>query len=209
MGGGTFLQIFLLVDVFIMGVLVAVAVRHANAHFRPAKHEAGKPQPAVADEHLPTAVKEHLLKTSQDQFQLMLERSIGQLQHNLGDTSEQINNLIKNLATEVVSSELEQYRANLGRLHAQAEKDLGGIKQAMDGYQTELRAQVAQELEAEKQQLIKQIDTKLSDAVGSFLIETLQHNVDLGSQAAYLTAVLEEHKADFIREVADEAQPAG
>ena len=52
--------------------------------------------------------------------------------------------------------------------------------------------------------MIQQIDTRLAEAVTSFLIETLQHNVDLGAQSAYLTAQLEEHKADFIKEVADE-----
>jgi len=41
--------------------------------------------------------------------------------------------------------------------------------------------------------------------VASFLTETLQHNVDLGAQSAYLTAMLEEHKADFAKEVADES----
>jgi DNA anti-recombination protein RmuC len=202
------LQIFLYLNVFIIGALVVIAAQHANAHFRPAKHEPENPQPAPTNEPLPAAVKEHLLQVSQDQFQTTLHHSINHLQHNLDDTTEQINNLIKRLATEVVSSELEHYRTNLARLHEQAEKDLGGIKQEVDAYQTELRAQVAQELETEKQRLIKQIDTKLADAVGSFLLETLQHNVDLGSQAAYLTAMLEEHKADFIQEVADEAQPA-
>lgn len=203
-----FIQIFLVVDVFIMGVLAAAAWRHAYAHFRPAKHEPESPQPLAATEPLPAAVKEHLLKVSQDQFQSMLHQSINHLQSDLEDTTEQINNLIKRLATGVVSDELDQYRANLARLHEQAEKDLGGIKQEVNAYQTEIRAKVAQELEAEKQRLIKQIDTKLADAVGSFLLETLQHNVDLGSQTAYLTAMLEEHKADFIQEVADEAQPA-
>ena len=61
-----------------------------------------------------------------------------------------------------------------------------------------------QELAAEKEQLAKLMDTKLADAVASFLMETLPHNVDLGAQSAYLTSMLEEHKAELVREVAGE-----
>lgn len=204
----TIFGIFLFIDVFVMGLLTSMAIRHAYAHFRPLKHDAEKSHLSTLNEPLPAAVKERLLKASQDQFQAVMNHSVDQLQHNLDDTSDQINNLIKRLATELVSSELEHYRTDLEKLHEQAEKDFGGIKKEMDGHQAELKARVAQELEAEKQQLIKQIDTKLADAVGSFLLETLQHNIDLGSQSSYLVEVLEEHKADFIKEVADEAQPS-
>jgi hypothetical protein len=56
---------------------------------------------------------------------------------------------------------------------------------------------------AEKQKMIELMDTKLADAVGSFLVETLQHNIDLGAQTAYLTAQLEEHKAELVKGVSE------
>ena len=202
----TFLGVFLFIDVFVMGLLTSIAIRHAYAHFRPLKHDAEKANMATMNEALPAALRDQLLKNSQDQFQVMLNHSVDQLHHNLEDTSEQINNLIKRLATEVVSDELENYRADLAKLHEQAEKDFGGVKKEMDDHQSDLKARVTQELEAEKQRLIKQIDTKLADAVGSFLTETLQHNIDLGSQGSYLLEVLEEHKSEFVKEVADETQ---
>ena len=62
----------------------------------------------------------------------------------------------------------------------------------------------AAELEAQKAQLIAQIDTKLADSVVAFLVETLQHDVDLGAQTQYLTKMLDEHKADFSGKVKDE-----
>jgi hypothetical protein len=48
------------------------------------------------------------------------------------------------------------------------------------------------------------MDTKLADAVTSFLMETLQHNVDLGAQSAYLTAMLDEHKDELVKGVKHE-----
>jgi F0F1-type ATP synthase membrane subunit b/b' len=78
----------------------------------------------------------------------------------------------------------------------------------MEKHKGELKAKMEQEIAAEKQRLVRQIDAKLADAVGSFLLETLRHNVDLGSQKDYLVAMLEEHKADFIKEVGDETPAA-
>jgi uncharacterized protein YaaR (DUF327 family) len=209
MTGTVLLQAFVLLDVFLIGGAAALAAQHAYAHFRPDKHEPEKPHSPAAHDRLPTAVRERLLQASQHQFETMLNHSVDRLQHDLENTTEQINDMVKRLATEVVGDELEHYRTDLAKLHEQAERDLGDIKNQVDGHQAELQAVAAQQLEAEKQQLIRQIDTKLADAVGSFLLEALQHNVDLGSQTPYLLALLEEHKADFMKEVVDETQPAG
>jgi hypothetical protein len=88
---------------------------------------------------------------------------------------------------------------------------MGGISAEVSKHEQEMKAKITQELEAEKERMLKQIDVKLGDAVGSFLVETLGHNVDLGSQTAYLAALLEEHKAEFAKEVKgsdNEPQPA-
>ncbi len=196
--GTIFFQIFILFDVFIAGVLAALAVRHAYAHFRPQVHEAEKPQ-------ISTAVRERLLRSSEAKFQKVLDHSVEDLGRDLESSTDQINDLIKRFAGEIVSDELERYRAELAKLHKRAEADMGGIKQAVAGHQQELEANLAKEMDIEKQRLIKQIDTKLGDAVASFLLETMQHNIDLGGQDAYLIAMLEEHKADFAREVTHEA----
>ena len=64
---------------------------------------------------------------------------------------------------------------------------------------------MTEEITNEKEKLIQQIDTRLADAVTSFLIETLGHNVDLGAQNKYLIEMLEEHKPELIKGVKDEA----
>jgi hypothetical protein len=63
---------------------------------------------------------------------------------------------------------------------------------------------MVEEVAAERQALIQQMETKLADGVASFLTETLQHNVDLGAQTAYLTAMLEEHKDELTKGLKDE-----
>lgn len=200
MDATTFLQIFVLVDVLLIGILAPFAYRHGRAHFKPQEHTQPEPEPA----ELPEKVKERLLKDSETKFEATIAHSINHLQHNLDGTTTDINNLIRRLAVDIVGKEIEQYREDLAKLHTQAEKELGGFKDSMEEHKAELNEKLAKELDVEKQRLMKQIDTRLGDAVSSFLLETLKHNVDLGSQTAYLMAMLEEHKAEFIKEVDDE-----
>ncbi len=203
----TFLQIFFFVDAFIIGVLAATAVRHAYAHFRPEKHEPEKPHHPSGD-HLPTEMRKRLLEESEHHYQTILDKSAARLQHDLETSAEHINKQLDRLATEIVGNELEHYRIELDRLRKQTQTDIGNIKTEVGKHQDEFKARMQEDVAAEKQHLIQKIDTKLADAVMSFLTETLQHNVDLGAQSAYLTSMLEEHKADIIRGVGDETEAA-
>lgn len=217
----TILQIFLLLIVFAMGVLVTIAVQQAYAHFHPHPHEADKPK--APGGHLPASVKERLVQESQANFQAVLEKSANELEHDLARTAGELNKVLQKIGTEVVGNEMERYRLQLDQIRKEAARAIGGAQDEITKHQEDLKAKLAdeqrevrakmaaeitaekqrlvQEILAEKQQLLQQIDTKLADAMASFLIESLGHNVDLGAQTAYLTGLLEEHKADFKREV--------
>ncbi len=207
MSGETWLQILIYAQVFIIGALAVVAFRHARAHYRPDQRQmdlASLPPPP----ELPPEVKRRLMEASEAQFQLVLKHTAEQLNSDLRGSTVQINQLVNNLAAEIVSGELERYRVELSQLRDQANTQMGAIRAEVDKHKAAIEARMDQEIAAEKQRLIQQIDTKLGDAVASFLTETLQHNVDLGNQTAYLVGLLEEHKAEFIKEVKDDNQAA-
>ena len=215
-----FLQIFLLLNVFLIGVLTAIAVRHAMAHFRPVKPE---PKPVALHPaqvvQLPVQLKEDLIKEAAEKFHNVLDHSSYEFQHSLRATATQLNTQLENLGAEIVSNEMNRYRLSLDELREQAKKAFTTAESEVTAHQAELEgmldkrrkaleASMGEEIMAEKAKLVAQIDTRLADAVASFLIETLGHNVDLGAQTAYLTGVLEEHKAEFKREVMGDETPA-
>jgi hypothetical protein len=204
------LQTFLIINVFVLGVVAVIAYQHFNKHIKPKQPqpEANKPLRQASYE-LPEHFKQRLLEESKAEFEEVLNNSSGQMQEDLKVTIGHINNLVVRLASEIVSGELERYREELSHLHEKAASEMGGISSEIAKHQAEIEATIAQEMEAEKQKLLKQIDTKLGDAVASFLLDALQHNVDLGSQSAYLVSLLEEHKGDFIKEVGNENQATG
>lgn len=212
MNWSTFLQFFLIINVFLIGVVSAIALLHGHEHLKLKRAKAAPPQPSTPSEQsiqLSAAAREQILHKAETDFQAALEKSAAQLHQNLDVTAENLNKLVDHLGTEIIGNELERYRTELSQARDQAKAEIGGITAEVAKYQADLKAKLAEEIVAEKQKLIQEIDTKLADAVGSFLVETLQHNVDLGAQSAYLTAMLEEHKADFIKGVSGESETAG
>ena len=208
------LQLFLLINTFLIGALTALALQHAYAHFRPHKAEEPK-RKAQPTPGLTTAMRKEILEAAQADFEAVLEKSAVDLQRELHVTAASLNQRIAKTGAEVVSFEMERYRTELAKLREQAESALGGAQQEVSAHQAELsaklaekqaelEAKLAEDIAAEKQQLVSQLDTKLADAVASFLTETLQHNVDLGAQSQYLITMLEEHKNELRREVSDE-----
>jgi regulatory protein YycI of two-component signal transduction system YycFG len=204
-----FFQIFIILNVFIMGILVAIAARHAYAHFHPTSTaEPEKPHPArptYQAVHLSPEVKQRLLQSAQANFQTVLNRTATELQRDLKSTATQLNIQMKKIGNDVVNNETKRYQVMLEDLRLQAETAIRNSQSEIGGHEAELKAKLDEKMAAEEQRLLQQIDTKLGDAVASFLLETLQHNVDLGAQSAYLTATLDQHKADFTREVSHEA----
>lgn len=191
------LQIFLYLDVFVIGALSAVAIRHAYAHFRPVRPEP-KPNRASADQYkLPEAMREKLLEKSSEHFSRVLDKSAQQLEHELSATGERINVTIKKLAADIITKELQDMQTMMRDYKQQTETEISQTRQDTDKYREDLKRQVAEDIEAEKQQLMSVIDNKLYDVVMSFLMEALQHDVDLGAQSDYLVALLDEHKDEF------------
>jgi len=215
MNSSTFLQIFLLINVFIIGAFTTIALQHAIAHFRPKKRVVEKPHPHASVINLPPEIKEQLLHKSQENFQAVLDHTAVELQNDLSNTAIRLNEKLDKLGNKIIDDEMERYHANLDQLRKQAEDTISiaqndinehqtDLKTKLTNRQAELEAEMIEKVKAEQQLLVQNMETKLGDAIASFLSETLQHNVDLGAQSAYLTSMLEEHKAEIIKGLSNE-----
>jgi F0F1-type ATP synthase membrane subunit b/b' len=202
MEGITLLQIFLLINVFIIGVLTAVGVRHAWAHFRTKPEKADKPtsQPV----RLPPEVREKMLAKAEAEFKAILDRASTEMQTDLKTTTANLSEQLEKLGKSIAETESERYKTTLESLRTQAETVIVAAQSEVKDHQTDIKAKLSDNIKQEQDRLIAQLDTKLGDAVSSFLTETLQHNVDLGAQMPYMIASLEEHKAELIKGITGE-----
>jgi len=206
-----FLQIFLGINIFLIGVLTAVGIRHALAHFKPHAHDAEHPhRPAAQPTQISPEIKARLMKAAEAKLEAALERSSVQFEKSLQETTGRLDRQLERLGSKIISDEMARYNKALEELQAHTQLSISGaqseiathqedLKAKLAERQAELEAQLAQEMDAKKEQLARELDTKLADAVASFLIETLGHDVDLGAQSAYLTKMLDEHKEEITK----------
>lgn len=223
----SFLQIFLIVNAFILGVVITLAIQYLMEHRRGKKKPTAAP---VAPTPITPEVRERISKQAEANFQGIVNRSGLQLQSELGTTSTQLNKLLEKFGGEVLDDEMKLFRANVADLRSATQGSLSGAQDQITAQQIEilkslstrqaeldarmrqkqldLETQLEQSFAVQKQALTKQLNDKLNDAVLSFLLETLGHDVDLGAQADYLIATLEANKADLVGTALGPTAPA-
>lgn len=223
----SFLEIFLVANAFVIGVVVTLAVQYGLAHRRSTKAPAKASQQNTP---VPAAVRERITKQAEENFQGIVNRSSLQLQHDLGATGTQLNKLLEKFGSEVLDDEMRLFRANVADIRANTQSSLSGAqdqiavqqkaileslatRQAdldakLSGRQAELEAELEQSFAAQKDALTSRLNDKMNDAVLAFLLETLGHEVDLGAQADYLIATLEANKAELLETAVGPTTPA-
>lgn len=215
MSGNTGLFIFLIVDIILVGVVLVLAAQHGMAHLFPRRHDAEHKvhEPVVK---LPKEMREKLLQKAEADYRKILDNAAHELQLDLGKTTAGLNKDLAVLGNRIISDEMTRYRDSLNELqthtdaaiagtHEQLQKHEDDLKSTIAEKQKEALAQLEADVAAEKQKRIEAIDTRLADAVASFLIDTMGHDVDLGAQVGYLTKMIEQHKDEFKNEVGNES----
>lgn len=201
--------IFIIINSIAAGVVGTLAVQHAYEHFK--KKDPSKPSVEALPKMVP-AMKKQLLEEAEAKFRKEIADSTSQLHTDIQKTTAELSTHVTKIGGEIVATEMQRYRDTLEALRRQSEQLIKQAQTTVTQHQTEIGARAtdikaelekkaAEDIEAQKQQLLTQLDTKLSDAVSSFLLDTLQHNIDLGAQADYMLSVLEENKEEIIREV--------
>lgn len=194
------MQIFLLVNVFLIGVGVTISVLHARAHFRPVPKDKISRSAAKAV-RLSAKNREKIIKEAEDTYRKALNNTTQKLVGDLEHTATRLNSDLSALGEKIIHSELDTFKQKLAGVQVSLQTAGQTSLQDAKQYQEQLKQKMQAELDQEKGFLLNQIDTKLADSMVAFLVETLQHDVDLGAQTAYLTKILDEHKDDFKRSV--------
>ena len=202
------LQFFLALNLVVIGALATIAAQHAYAHFRPHHDEPAAKGAKPKQPPVPPAVRERLIAEAELKFQAALDKTVEQLQRDLTGTVSHINKQMVVNGSEVIDREMKSYHDELAQLHEQAKAAVSEYQDQISRYQTELQTKLAEDAAAETALLKERLDTRLGDAVSAFLLETLQHEVDLGAQEPYLIAQLEAHKDELLEGLRDETKTA-
>jgi len=197
----TILNIILIINAFIMGVLSVYGFKHLVAHFKNDTNKHPQTHTITEKTKIPRELKEEMLAKAERDFEKMIDHSITELQSDLEKTSSEVSQHFSKISSNIINNETDQYRQMVENLRLKTSEIIDISRKEIIDHQTDLKVGLGDNIEAEKQLLIKQIDTKLADSVSSFLIEAMQHNVDLGSQTKYIIEALESHKDELKKEI--------
>lgn len=174
----TTLQIFLFINVFVLGAMVALLVQYWRHHLRKSK----QPEQTSDDTRLPKEVRERMLSDAEQHFRAVLSESAITLEQDLTDTTNQLRNRFARMSSNISSQELKQYHATLDELQREAKNTLGGLQTAVAEHQadltkklTERQAQLREQLERRQSQL----ETELNERQAELEAHLIKFNTEL------------------------------
>jgi DNA repair exonuclease SbcCD ATPase subunit len=163
-GGNIALQAFLLINILIVGAVIALAVVYLRAHLKE-KSEPKKVEKPEALPILPSDARRRILHDAEEDYQEVLKRSALELQRNLETTTQRLNEQLDKMGTNIVSDEMERYKHGLDDLRKETENAVGSASAEIQKHQTELRAKLLErqaEVEAKIREQEAELEAKLA-----------------------------------------------
>lgn len=129
------------------------------------------------------------------------KKSAQRLQESLDNTVDRLASTLDEQTSTQLSQEFEKYEVSLQALRDQSIAEFDKLQKELEKRKNELMEHLELEITKEKEHRATAINNQLSDVVSSYLVETLGDQVDLGAQATYIFAALQQHKDDIKRDM--------
>lgn len=129
------------------------------------------------------------------------KKSAQRLQESLDNTVDRLASTLDEQTSTQLSQEFEKYEVSLQALRDQSIAEFDKLQKELEKRKNELMEHLELEITKEKERRATAINNQLSDVVSSYLVETLGDQVDLGAQATYIFAALQQHKDDIKRDM--------
>lgn len=185
MGGTIWLQLFILVNVFLVGVIGTVAVIHYRNHLRPEEPVKKKALPM-----LPLETRQRLIEEAEDDYAKVLHRSTSEFEKDLESTASHLSEQLSKIGSEIVNDEMTRYKTELATIRDEATKKIGNSSEEIEVHQTELRAQI-KERQAAMDAKLAERQAELEQKLASRTAELEQEFTELQARYAKKQAELE------------------
>ncbi len=136
---------------------------------------------------------------------LHFEKIIGEnamfLQQDLRLTTSHLNDFMKEEITRTLQEEFARYEKSITDAKDLATQSLTKTQEAIEQQRQMMGQQLTQELNNEKQRLIKQFENKMADIVNHYVLAAVGDQIDLSDQLEYILGELETHKQEIIEDI--------
>jgi len=171
---------------------------------KPAKSAADSYQNAAEQdvEHIfNQEFREELRNRGRLHFEKILGENAMFLQQDLRLTTSQLNEYMKGEISKELKEAFANYQSAITDAKQLAVDSIEKTKTAVDEERKNLVAQLAAEINEEKERRIKQFDERMGQIVNHYVMAAIGDQIDLNDQLEYILAELEAHKAAIIEDI--------
>lgn len=201
-------------------VLILISIGAATASFiwlalKQGGGGSGKAGNAT-DELLQTAEQdvEHIFNEEfreelRNRGRLHFEKIIGEnamfLQQDLRLTTSQLNEYMKTEITQKLQEEFAKYEQSITDAKQLALDSITKTQEAIEEQRQIMGSQLLQEIENEKQRLVKRFEDNMADIVNHYVLLAIGDQIDLNDQLEFILSDLEANKEAMIKDLSSGA----
>lgn len=136
---------------------------------------------------------------------LHFEKIIGEnamfLQQDLRLTTSQLNEFMKSEITKKLQDAFAKYEQSIDDAKQMATESITKTNQAIEEQRRLLKGQLEQEVQLERQRILKNFSDQMADVVNHYLLEAIGDQIDLTDQLEYIVAELETNKQAILADI--------
>lgn len=136
---------------------------------------------------------------------LHFEKIIGEnamfLQQDLRLTTSQLNEYMKTEITRKLQEEFAKYEQSITDAKQLALESINKTQEAIEQQRQVMGQQLVQELESEKQRLVKRFEDNMADIVNHYVLVAIGDQIDLNDQLEFILSDLEANKEALLQDL--------
>jgi hypothetical protein len=140
---------------------------------------------------------------------LHFEKIIGEnamfLQQDLRLTTSQLNEYMKSEITQKLQEEFAKYEQSITDAKQLALDSINKTQEAIEEQRQMMGTQLLQEIETEKQRIVKRFEDNMADIVNHYVLLAIGDQIDLNDQLEFILSDLEANKEAMIKDLSSGA----
>lgn len=145
--------------------------------------------------------REELKNRGRLHFEKIINDSAMFLQQDLRLTSSQLSEHIKNVITNKLQEEINNYEQSVKDAKNIAIDAIKRTNAAIDEQRKAMSAQVQAEVAAEKARAVEQFSVNMAEIINHYMLEVIGNQIDLSDQMEFILADLEKNKQAILEDL--------
>lgn len=196
--------------VLILASILSSTVAFIWLAIRQSSHQASvKSQPTElidgAEKDVESIFNKEFREELRNRGRLHFEKIIGEnamfLQQDLRLTTSQLNEYMKNEITHKLQEEFAKYEQSITDAKQMALDSINKTQEAIEEQRQAMSNQLIQEIDREKQVLVKRFEENMADIVNHYVLLAIGNQIDLNDQLEFILNDLEDNKEAIIKDL--------